>query len=221
MARAQDDWRRGFPRLVRAIARGFTMSISTIAAAPAPAPQHVADLRPVADAVASRRDTEPALPVVPPPAASLTPIAFPPVAPPSPATKAEVGRTLLAAEGSADDRKLKPFGIDMLPRSVAGDQAAQEQRAAREKVKEATTSRDRLTGVAPEAAPQAATSLRLADAPRPAVGLTAAASDLQPGAETETSLLSGMLTPTGETEESDSTPPDQDLPGPDHDADDR
>lgn len=128
---------------------------------------------------------------------------------------------MLAAEGSADDRKLKPFGIDMLPRSVAGDQAAQEQRAAREKVKEATTSRDLLTGVEPEAAPQVAMGLRLADAPRPAVGQRAAASDLQPGADTETSLLSGMLAPTGETEESDSTPPDQDLPGPDHDADDR
>ncbi len=130
------------------------MSISAIAIAPAAAPQHVADLRPVADAAAMRRETDPALPVAAPPATSFAALAFPPVTPPSPVTKAEVGKTLLAADSGADDRKLKPWGVTMLPNSEARDQAARqqeakEQRAARERSTGETSSRDRPATTVP------------------------------------------------------------------------
>jgi hypothetical protein len=147
------------------------MSISTTAIAPVSAPQHVADLRPVADAAAIRRETEPALPVAAPPASSFPAIPFPPVTPPSPGTKAEVGRTLLAADGGADDRKLKPWGVTMLPNSEASDQAARqqeakEQRAARDKVAGDTASRSRPPSDPPAAATHPAAAQARTDAPR-------------------------------------------------------
>jgi hypothetical protein len=149
------------------------MSISAIAIAPVSAPQHVADLRPVADAAAIRRETDPALPVAPPPASGFHTMAFPPVTPPSPVTRAEVGRTLLAADGGADDRKLKPWGVAMLPDSEARDQAARqeqakEQRAAREKVASDAATRNRPPSDTPAAATQAAASPPRTDASRAA-----------------------------------------------------
>ena len=130
------------------------MSVSAIAIAPVSAPQHVADLRPVADAAATRRDTEPALPVAAPPATSFPAVPFPPVTPPSPVTKAEVGRTLLAAEGGADDRKLKPWGVAMLPNSETRDEAARqqavkEQRALHDKVAGEAATRNRSVSDTP------------------------------------------------------------------------
>lgn len=76
------------------------------------APAHVADLRPVADAAATRRDSEPApgLPIAAPPATVLSR-----VTPPSAMARAEVGRSLLAAEAAAGERRLKPWGVAMLP----------------------------------------------------------------------------------------------------------
>lgn len=79
----------------------------------------MADLRPVADAAASRRQTEIAVAIPPAPAA-----AFPPVSPPSAVAKGEVGRSLLAAVTAGTDvsanegegeRRLKPWGVAMLP----------------------------------------------------------------------------------------------------------
>ena len=92
-------------------------------------PVYAQDLRPTADAAATRHQAEPAVPVSVPPAALL-----PPVAPPSAAARAEMGRSLLAAvavTGSniqgGDERRLKPWGIAMLPAEQpkvdAGEQA--------------------------------------------------------------------------------------------------
>lgn len=86
---------------------------------PEPVPFHKPDLRPAADAVATRREVEPPLPVGVAPA---------PFGPPSAAVVAEVGRSLLAAEALASgagegdgERRLKPWGVAMLPHEARGE----------------------------------------------------------------------------------------------------
>lgn len=90
----------------------------TMATGMVPMPQ--ADLRPTADAVATRQD------VVPEAA-----LAERPIGPASTSLRAEVGRSLLAAEAMAADsgkgegeRRLKPWGVVMLPRTAEGDGSA-------------------------------------------------------------------------------------------------
>lgn len=82
-------------------------------------PVYVPDLRPTADAAAVNRQAEPVTPVAGPPAA-----AFPPVAPPSAVAQGVVGRSLLAAVSMSgadvdggEERRLKPWGVAMLPSS--------------------------------------------------------------------------------------------------------
>jgi hypothetical protein len=90
---------------------------------PVLAPVHQPDLRPVADAVAVRREVVPELPVGGPSVpASL--------GAPSVAIVAEVGRSLLAAEALAaeagegeGERRLKPWGVAMLPHEARGEAA--------------------------------------------------------------------------------------------------
>jgi len=90
-------------------------------AAPA-APRHVPDLRPAADAAATRHSRTPPLPVGP--GATL---------PPAATQSGEVSRSLMLANGleesdavrmmqpvTAVPRTLKPFGISMLPDSLRG-----------------------------------------------------------------------------------------------------
>lgn len=86
-----------------------------------PAPQHMPDMRPAADAAALNRTSEPLLPVAALPVAAL------PV-PPTATQAGAVNRAMLGAspatEGKASDpmppvdkaaRTLKPYGITMLP----------------------------------------------------------------------------------------------------------
>lgn len=101
---------------------GDAMSFSSVSPAGSAGIVHVADLRPVADAAATRRQSEIALPVPPAPAS-----AFPPVSPPSAVSSGEVGRSLLAAVSAGNDlsadqgegeRRLKPWGVAMLPHEL-------------------------------------------------------------------------------------------------------
>jgi hypothetical protein len=99
------------------------MPISALGAGLSAPPVHLADLRPAADAAATRRLYEP-----PHPAAMSPFAAFPPITPPSAISRAEVGRSLLAttAIDGADmtlpvERTLKPYGIAMLPSDGNGE----------------------------------------------------------------------------------------------------
>lgn len=94
-------------------------SASTVAApASQPAPRHVADMRPSADAAASARKTIPDLPVAMP-------------SPPATSQTAEVSRSMLRDASPVEldgparisavsmvERTLKPYGISMLPKTV-------------------------------------------------------------------------------------------------------
>jgi hypothetical protein len=101
------------------VRKGDAMSLSSFYPAAPAGTIHVPDLRPVADAAASRRQTEIGLPA--PPALAT---AFPPISPPSAVGSGEVGRSLLAAVSAGEDvsagkgegeRRLKPWGTAMLP----------------------------------------------------------------------------------------------------------
>jgi hypothetical protein len=142
---------------------------------PVGAPAHVADLRPVADAAATRRDTEPApgLPVAPPPAAILSV-----VTPPSATARAEVGRSLLAVEAAAGERRLKPWGVAMLPdqsRTPTPDTADDPGSTSRPAEDAATRAPDRVTPSSEDRTPARDTApgpdrqrdLRRPDADRP------------------------------------------------------
>lgn len=78
------------------------------------APRYMADLRPSADAAATRTETRPA-----------TTVAVAAVAPPSPTQAGEVSKSAVmalravdkggAATADANERRLKPYGVVMLP----------------------------------------------------------------------------------------------------------
>ena len=87
-------------------------------------PRHLPDLRPSADAAASIRET------APPPTLAIGP-AEPPIA----AQAMSVGRAMIAAnpisevrDVASPERRLVPFGIDMLPREIADGSAARDER---------------------------------------------------------------------------------------------
>lgn len=83
-------------------------------------PRHVPDLRPSADAAASHRQT------TPPPSLAMGTVEMP-----IPAQALAVGQAMLAAPPVSElravdgaERRLVPFGIDMLPRTTEDDQSA-------------------------------------------------------------------------------------------------
>jgi hypothetical protein len=95
-----------------------TMNEATMATGMVPVPQ--ADLRPGADAAATCRDAVPEMAVASPPIRLI-----------SVTVRADVGRNLPAAETMAaeggkgeGERRLKPWEVEMLPRTAKGDGSA-------------------------------------------------------------------------------------------------
>ena len=92
------------------------MSMDPVLWVRGPVAVYARDLRPVADAVASRRQTEPPLPVAGPPVAYGAP---------DPAIRASVVQSAIAAQAVEEDapRRLKPWGVAMLPHDRPRDES--------------------------------------------------------------------------------------------------
>ena len=164
------EWRKGVsarhagmsdpvPDAAATVCEGAMLSLNAGQTGGSVSPVYVPDLRPTADAAALRRQAEPVQPVSGPPAA-----AFPPVAPPSAVAQGEVGRSLLAAVSMSggnvdggDERRLKPWGVAMLPHvqpEPVSEPESEPPPAARKTTTEAGTGAapDRVAPVGPSAA---------------------------------------------------------------------